>query len=148
MVLVPGPTTGIRRRNVYRDFESWQKAHSEWQAQLVPEARSVQYWSGVGVVILSLVLWSAIVGGASHLIARMSVHNTSEGMRRLAIFVGTIATVVWVAFVANGSNGFAGVSAGGWAIFWVGVPMTFVFGFATIWAIDWIVAGFRKDLGR
>ena len=100
MVLVPGPTTGIRRRNVYRDFESWQKAHSEWQAQLVPEARSVQYWSGVGVVILSLVLWSAIVGGASHLIARMSVHNTSEGMRRLAIFVGTIATVVWVAFVA------------------------------------------------
>jgi len=76
------------------------------------------------------------------------MHKTSEGMRRLAIGLGTVAAATWIVFVAIASEGFALVQPREWLIVLIGIPITFGVPFLAIWGIDWIFAGFRRDRGR
>jgi uncharacterized membrane protein required for colicin V production len=42
---------------------------------------------------------------------------TSEGMRRLGILLGALASVAWIIYIAVLSNGFTDVKPLGWLIF-------------------------------
>ncbi len=76
------------------------------------------------------------------------MHRPSEGMRRLGLVVGVVGAVAWVIFVAVVSKGFSQIQLRGWVIFLVGIPFFFVLCFLVIWAVDWMIAGFRMDSGH
>ena len=73
---------------------------------------------------------------------------TSEGMRRLGIMLGVLASVAWIIFVAVLSNGFADIQPRGWLIFFIGIPISFGIMFLVVWGVDWVIAGFRTGAKR
>jgi len=73
---------------------------------------------------------------------------TSEGMRRLGILLGALASVAWIIYIAVLSNGFTDVKPLGWLIFFVGIPVSFGIMFLVICGIDWVIAGFRAGAKR
>jgi hypothetical protein len=68
---------------------------------------------------------------------------TSEGMKRLGVALGVLASVAWVISIAVLSNGFAQVKPLGWFIFFLGIPVSFGIMFLVVWGVDWVIAGFR-----
>jgi len=68
---------------------------------------------------------------------------TSEGMKRLGIVLGVLASVAWIISIAVLSNGFAHVEPLGWFIFFLGIPVSFGIMFLVVWGVDWVIAGFR-----
>jgi hypothetical protein len=68
---------------------------------------------------------------------------TSEGMKRLGIALGVLASVAWIISIAALSNGFAYVKPLGWYIFFLGIPVSFGIMFLVVWGVDWVIAGFR-----
>ena len=76
------------------------------------------------------------------LTANMETH--SEGIRRLSIFCGAIAAVVWVAFVlAQGPAVFSEFS--GLVIFVTGIFVCFFAVLFLVRGAGWVVQGFRSD---
>jgi hypothetical protein len=67
----------------------------------------------------------------------------TEGMRRLGIVLGVLASAAWVISIALISKGYAQIQPLGWAIFIVGIPASFGTTFFLVWGIDWVIAGFR-----
>lgn len=61
---------------------------------------------------------------------------TTEGMKRLGIVLGVLATVAWIVSIGVISNGFAKVQPIGWIIFVVGIPVSFGATFLVIWGVD------------
>ena len=72
----------------------------------------------------------------------------TEGMKRLGIVLGVLASVAWIISIALISNGFIQVQPLGWAIFIVGIPASFGATFLLIWSIDWVIAGFHVGSKR
>ena len=72
------------------------------------------------------------------------MHRPSEGMKRLGIALGIVASAAWIIFIMIASNGFARVEPRGWVIFLIGIPTCFGLGFLVIWGIDWVMTGFRQ----
>ena len=71
------------------------------------------------------------------------MHQPSEGMRRLGIVIGIVGALAWtLLFLANVD--FNRITPGGWVLFLIGILVCFGLGFGVIWAIDWIVSGFRQ----
>jgi hypothetical protein len=68
----------------------------------------------------------------------------SEGMRRLGIVVGIVAMLGWIIIFMVGSEGFTRIEPLGWVIFLIGVLVCFGLGLGLIWAIDWVISGFRQ----
>jgi hypothetical protein len=68
---------------------------------------------------------------------------TSEGMKRLGIALGVLASVAWIISIAVLSNGFTHVKPLGWLIFSLGIPVSFGIMFLVVWGVDWVIAGFR-----
>jgi hypothetical protein len=58
--------------------------------------------------------------------------------------MGTLAALAWIFIVMIGSAGFTHIEPHGWVIFLIGVPMCFGLEFGAIWAIDWVISGFRE----
>jgi hypothetical protein len=85
-------------------------------------------------------MWQSVV------LTRKAMHRPSEGMRRLGIVIGIVASVTWFIFIMGASNGFARVEPSGWVIFLIGIPTCFGLGFLVIWGIDWVNAGFRQGI--
>jgi hypothetical protein len=71
------------------------------------------------------------------------MHRPSEGMRRLAIVIGVVASIAWIIFVVSVAL-FSLFDALAWSIFLAGIPICFGLGFLLIWGIDWVIAGFRQ----
>jgi hypothetical protein len=69
---------------------------------------------------------------------------TSEGMKRLGIVLGVLASVSWIISIAVLSNGFAHVQSLGRFIFFLGIPVSFGIMFLVVWGVDWVIAGFRS----
>jgi len=74
------------------------------------------------------------------------MHKPSEGMRRLGIALGVVASVTWVIFVMHASNGFTRIEGWGWVIFLIGIPTCFGLVVLVIWGIDWVISGFRQGI--
>jgi hypothetical protein len=72
------------------------------------------------------------------------MYRPSEGMRRLGIVVGGVAILGWIIIIMVGTNGFTRITLLEWVIFLIGIPICFGLGFGLIWAIDWVVSGFRE----
>ncbi len=72
----------------------------------------------------------------------------TEGMRRLDVAVGVLASAAWVIYIAIVSTGFEQVQPLGWLIFVVGIPVSFGIGFLVVWGVDWVIAGFRTGSKR
>jgi hypothetical protein len=68
---------------------------------------------------------------------------TSEGMKRLGVVLGVLASVAWIISIAVLSNGFAQGKPLGWFIFFLGIPVSFGIMFLVVWGVDWVIAGFR-----
>jgi hypothetical protein len=68
---------------------------------------------------------------------------TSEGMKRLGIVLGVLASIAWIMSIAVLSNGFAHVKLLGWFIFFLGIPVSFGIMLLVVWGVDWVIAGFR-----
>ena len=60
-------------------------------------------------------------------------------MRRLAIIIGTVVSIVWIILVLFAPGH---LDWKDWIIFLIGIPICFGFGFLLIWATDW--AGFLQ----
>jgi drug/metabolite transporter (DMT)-like permease len=73
---------------------------------------------------------------------------TTEGMKRLGIVLGVLASACWVIYVAVVSNGFTAIRPLGWVIFVFGIPESFGVAFLATWGVDWVVAGFRAGSKR
>jgi hypothetical protein len=73
---------------------------------------------------------------------------TTEGMKRLGIFLGVLASVAWVVWIGVISKGFARIRPIGWIIFVAGIPVSFGATFLVIWGVDWVIAGFRGGAKR
>jgi hypothetical protein len=72
---------------------------------------------------------------------------SSEGMRRLAILCGAVASFGWLVFVfvvSNGFHGFAKEPLIGLIVVVVGMLFWFATVFSLIWGIDWVRLGFKK----
>ena len=81
---------------------------------------------------------------AVHRMPSKAMHRlSSEGMRRLAIVVGVAASLAWTVLVMVISRAFLYLQPRGWLLFLIGIPISFCLGFSLIWAIDWVMAGFR-----
>ena len=128
----------------YPDLPSWEKAHAEWKAQLLPAARTTEYWHGVGLLVLSFGIWTALVWAASRTIARMSSRAKSEGMRRLSFVTAAVTAAVWLIFVASTSDGFRSLRPRGWIVVTLIIPIVFAVGFSAISTVDWVVFGFPR----
>jgi hypothetical protein len=72
------------------------------------------------------------------------LHRPSEGMRRLAIILGIVVSAAWIIITAVESNGFDHMERHEWVIFVIGIQICFGLGFGAIWAIDWVISGFRE----
>jgi hypothetical protein len=68
---------------------------------------------------------------------------TSEGVKRLGIALGVLASIAWIISIAVLANGFAHVKPLGWLIFFLGIPVSFGIMFFVVWGVDWVIAGFR-----
>ena len=68
---------------------------------------------------------------------------TSEGMKRLGIALGVLASVAWIISIAVLSNGFAHGKPLEWFIFFLGIPVSFGIMFLVVWGVDWVIAGFH-----
>ena len=73
------------------------------------------------------------------------MYRPSEGIRRLGIAVGAVASVSWIVFIAVVTNAFAKVPTIEWIIFGIGIPTCFALGLFIIRGIDWVASGFRQD---
>lgn len=73
---------------------------------------------------------------------------TSEGMRRLGIMMGALASVAWIICIAILLNGFADIQPLGWLIFFIDIPISFGIMFLVVWGVDWVIAGFRTGAKR
>lgn len=73
---------------------------------------------------------------------------SSEGMRRLGIALGVLASVAWIIYAVVETNGFTQLDPRGWLIFFVGIPVSFGIIFLVIWAVDWVITGFRNSARR
>ena len=73
---------------------------------------------------------------------------SSEGMRRLGIVLGVLASIAWIIYIADQLNGFANVQLLGWLVFFAGIPVSFGIMFLVIWAVDWVIIGFRNRVKR
>jgi hypothetical protein len=62
-------------------------------------------------------------------------------MRRLAIVTGTVTGLAWLLIVMAGRGPQNWL---GWLFFFIGIPISFGLGFGVIWAIDWVISGFRE----
>jgi hypothetical protein len=71
----------------------------------------------------------------------------SEGLRRLAIVCAVVAPLTWLVYIGKVSNGFAQVQPLGWVIVVLGIPVSLALSFVVVWAIDWVLAGFRPRGG-
>ena len=81
-----------------------------------------------------------------HRLPRKDIHRlSSEGLRRLAILVGVAASIAWIIFVMVLSRVFLYLQPRGWLLFLIGIPICFGLGFSLVWAIDWVMAGFRQS---
>lgn len=81
-----------------------------------------------------------------HRLPPKALHRlSSEGMRRLAIVVGVVASIAWVVFVMVISRVFLYLQPRGWLLFLIGIPVAFGLGFSLVWAVDWVMAGFRQS---
>ena len=74
----------------------------------------------------------------------------SKGVRRLAVLLGAIGSMVWLTFVMVVSKGFAEVQAPwGWFFLVVIAGISFLIPFLLVhgiaWVIAWVIRGFRES---
>lgn len=72
----------------------------------------------------------------------------TEGMKRLGITLGVLASAAWIIFIAVMSKPFARFRPLEWVIVVVGIPVSFGAAFLVIWGVDWVIAGFRAGSKR
>ena len=61
------------------------------------------------------------------------VHKFSEGVRRLAIVIGTAVSIVWIILALFAP---ARLDWEDWIVLLIGIPICFGFSFLLIWAVD------------
>ena len=72
----------------------------------------------------------------------------NEGIKRLAILIGTFCMLFWLILIAVVSDGFTGFRTfASWMIFLVGLPLSFLVPFRVVFelihGIVWVIRGFR-----
>jgi hypothetical protein len=72
--------------------------------------------------------------------------KASKGVRRLALLLGSIGSMMWITFVMVVSRGFAEVQAPwGWVWLVVLAVMCFLIPFVVVHGTAWVIRGFRED---
>ena len=72
--------------------------------------------------------------------------KASKGIRRLAVLLGSIGSMMWITFVMLVSKGFAEVQAPwGWVWLTVLAVTCFLIPFLVVHGIAWLIRGFRED---
>ena len=72
--------------------------------------------------------------------------KASKGIRRLAVLLGSIGSMMWITFVMLVSKGFAEVQAP-WGWVWLAVlaVICFLIPSLVVHGIAWLIRGFRED---
>lgn len=71
--------------------------------------------------------------------------GASEGVRRLALLLGMIGSTAWLIFAAFVTQFFTQCDGSGWAVFFVGMGICFLFPFLVVQGTAWVIRGFRED---
>jgi predicted histidine transporter YuiF (NhaC family) len=72
--------------------------------------------------------------------------KASKGIRRLAVLLGSIGSMMWITFVMLVSKGFAEVQAPwGWVWLTVLAVICFLIPSLVVHGIAWLIRGFRED---
>jgi hypothetical protein len=72
--------------------------------------------------------------------------KASKGVRRLAVLLGSIGSMMWITFVMLVSRGFAEVEAPwGWVWLAVFAVICFLIPFLVVHGTAWLIRGFRED---
>ncbi|OGW56403.1 MAG: hypothetical protein A2Z09_02940 [Nitrospirae bacterium RBG_16_43_8] len=74
---------------------------------------------------------------------RKQMRLSSEGMRRLTVFLSSFISGCWILFVFGGSKAFTEMDYIKWIIFSIGTAIGFFITYCIIWGIDLVKAGFK-----
>ena len=69
--------------------------------------------------------------------------DSSEGVRRLSIFAGSIITLLWLVYFFRNAT-FDGTDPTDWLFFIVITVGFFFFGLALVRAVAWVIQGFTR----